>query len=704
MKRGSAGDLFRIIRRIRIVAALAFTLTLSGTTAAQSAQSYRQRAAEFARSKSWDEAIAAYRKALELSPNDPATHYELAFALRYKGDTRQAVEEFESALRLKPSWADAHYGLGATWYELRNLPAALKELSKAVQLDPSNAGAHRLLARVYADQNNFSAAETELSRAIVLKPTAEMHFELGEIEGQLGKLDAAATEFRKALVLDPQLARAHVMLGITLRRQGDHKGALSQFRKAVEITPKDPNAQYNLGMELKTDGDTPGAIAAFRRAIELKPDFEMAHYNLGIALRSQGETAAAHKELDELTALKEYRSHLAEAKLLILKGVDALKKQQLDNALSLFQKAIEQSPQLPTGYYYLGVTWDRKQDVARAREAYQKALELKPDYAQAHSSLGLLYWRLNDNAHALEEFHQAVMSDPDLPEAHYNFGLALAQSGQLDEAARELNEALSLEPGYNDARIQLGLVLSQKGDLAGATSVFRALVRREPNFAEAHNNLGLVLLQAGDTSAAKSGISGSGTPQTPLCGSAFQSGIGTSSTRKGGGFAGGVRKGLRNCPGVAKRASSLDVYETNYSSSISDANRLGGRQDVYCRHVHGGSRDSASRASQFRREGLRIRATRGVFYCSACCASTGAEHRSSFPNLGACGVHLDHKGLHASIRLSSPQNRSPWLLDRFRFVPALYLSLQRTESLVTRGQQQRPLETLGPRCCGVLSR
>ena len=134
------------------------------------------------------------------------------------------------------------------------------------------------------------------------------------------------------------------------------------------------------------------------------------HYNLGIALRAQGKTDAAQKELDELNGLHEFRARLAQSKLLILQGVDALKQQRLDDALSLFQKSAEQSPTLPTSYYYLGVTWERKDDAPRALAAFEKALELKPDYAQAHSSLGLLYWRQNDRTRALEEFRQAVMS------------------------------------------------------------------------------------------------------------------------------------------------------------------------------------------------------------------------------------------------------------------------------------------------------
>src|SRR5882724_8925902 len=124
---------------------------------------------------------------------------------------------------------------------------------------------------------------------------------------------------------------------------------------------------------------------AFRKAIQLKPDFEKAHYNLGIALRAQGETGAAQKQLDDLNALHEFRVRLAQSKYLTLQGMDALKQQKLDDALTLFQKSIEQSPELPTGHYYLGVTWERKGDAPRALAAYEKAIELKPDYAQAHS-------------------------------------------------------------------------------------------------------------------------------------------------------------------------------------------------------------------------------------------------------------------------------------------------------------------------------
>src|SRR5262249_18283089 len=221
-------------------------------------------------------------------------------------------------------------------------------LQTAVELDAKNANAHRLLARVAAQQNDLALAQGELRRALALKPTAELHFERGVIEGQLGNLVGAAAEFRSALALNPRLAGAHRLLGVTLRRQGNASAALAQFRRAVQLDPKDPESQCDLGMQLKSSGDMVGAIVALQKAIALKPDFEKAHYNLGIALRSQGKSEAGQKELDEISALREFRARLAQAKMLTLQGVDALKREKFDDAAGLFHKAIEQSPELPT--------------------------------------------------------------------------------------------------------------------------------------------------------------------------------------------------------------------------------------------------------------------------------------------------------------------------------------------------------------------
>jgi tetratricopeptide (TPR) repeat protein len=431
--------------------------------------------------------------------------------------------------------------LGATLYDLHNQADAIKELRDAARLDPKNAGAHRFLGHAYSQQNDPHAAESELRSALALKPTSEIYFEYALVEEQLGKVDSAISALRHAIRLNPRFEPAHLLLGVMLRRAGHHAEALAQFRKSVELNPSDPEAQFNLGMELKSGADLTGAVAAFRKAIELKPDLEKAHYNLGIALRAQRQMGAAEKELRELKGLHDFRRRLAQAKLLTLQGVDALKQQKFDDALSLFQQAIEQAPELPTGHYYLGVTLQRKNETALAQAAFQKALELKPDYAQAHTNLGLLYWSQNDRTRALDEFRQAVMSDPDSSESHYNLGLALAQSAKLDEAVREFSEAVSLNPEYTDARIQLGLVLSQKGRHNGRRQHLSGSYPTGAQIGGSSQQSGLSSVTGSKSTRRPGRVRRGCTSQTELCQSALQPWVGTSSGRKGERISSGVR-------------------------------------------------------------------------------------------------------------------------------------------------------------------
>src|ERR1700722_1056030 len=157
MRRGPRLGKNSVIRTCLLAAFLVGSFS-TPQISAQTVDIYRQRAAELSRAKSWDDAITNYRKALELEPNDAATHYNLALVLKYKGEYREALKEFQAALKLRPKWAEAHYGIGAVWNDLQDQDAAIKELRTAEALDPLNAATHRLLAHVLARQNNLAEA------------------------------------------------------------------------------------------------------------------------------------------------------------------------------------------------------------------------------------------------------------------------------------------------------------------------------------------------------------------------------------------------------------------------------------------------------------------------------------------------------------------------------------------------------------------
>jgi len=52
-------------------------------------------------------ALPHYRKAVELQPNEPGTHYNLGVGLARNGQLDPAIAELRTALRIDPAYPDA---------------------------------------------------------------------------------------------------------------------------------------------------------------------------------------------------------------------------------------------------------------------------------------------------------------------------------------------------------------------------------------------------------------------------------------------------------------------------------------------------------------------------------------------------------------------------------------------------------------------
>ncbi|MGB9093073.1 MAG: tetratricopeptide repeat protein, partial [Gallionella sp.] len=184
-----------------------------------------------------------------------------------------------------------------------------------------------------------------------------------------GKPEDAATYFRNALAIEPNLAEAHFNLGNALKGLGQNEDAAASYRRAIEIRPDYADANCNLGVALQKLGKFRDAAAHYRRAIEAKPDYVEAHYNLGNTWKDIG---------------------------------------QLDKAVPSYREALEIKPDLVPAHNNLGLALQELGQLDDATASYRRALEIQPDFVDALDNLllSLNYSASHSPAHYLEQARQ----------------------------------------------------------------------------------------------------------------------------------------------------------------------------------------------------------------------------------------------------------------------------------------------------------
>jgi Tfp pilus assembly protein PilF len=113
---------------------------------------------------------------------------------------------------------------------------------------------------------------------------------------QEGNVTAAEPLLRRALTLDPQLARAHFFLATVMKTLGHYDEALSHLRAAAFQYPRDRVVLNQIGRILFLQRRFDDAIAAFTQVLTIDPEDLQAHYNLMLCYQGLGNATLAGQE------------------------------------------------------------------------------------------------------------------------------------------------------------------------------------------------------------------------------------------------------------------------------------------------------------------------------------------------------------------------------------------------------------------------
>jgi pentatricopeptide repeat protein len=210
------------------------------------------------------EAVAEYERALAANPNHVKSHNNLALALVELGRLEEAASHFKTSLRFEPK-AEIYSDLGFIMARLGKSEEALADYRKALELDPNCASAHFNLAVMFVQAGALGEAEAHYRQALPGRPTADTHNGLGYVLARQGRTDEAVAEFRKAIDVDPHFTPAYNNLADALAKQGKLEEAEDYYRRSLAEKPS--VAVYNaLGGVLRSLGRTEEAADQFAKA------------------------------------------------------------------------------------------------------------------------------------------------------------------------------------------------------------------------------------------------------------------------------------------------------------------------------------------------------------------------------------------------------------------------------------------------------
>ncbi len=118
----------------------------------------------------------------------------------------------------------------------------------------------------------------------------------------------------------------------------------------------------------------------------------------------------------------------------------------MDEAVTLYEKAIELDPWLAIAYTNLGNIAFRRQQIEMAEERYRKALTVDSHQPEAQYNLGYLMLERGKPQESIQYFLGALEADPQFSDAYFNLAMAYEQSGHPEQARPLWQSYIALEP------------------------------------------------------------------------------------------------------------------------------------------------------------------------------------------------------------------------------------------------------------------
>ncbi len=235
-------------------------------------------------------------------------------------------------------------------------------------------------------------------------------------------------------------------------RQRRYAAAGTGYETAIALAPHDLTNYWHLGLMHLLQDQIEAAQATWFAAIAAidSAELEAAGAELAQILRAEGQRQFDQKmwPLAERIYTQLLEFDPAPAAVCLTLGRTYAYQGQLDEALAIWQTAIELAPDEVAAYWEQGQVWQKLEQFPAAIAAYTQAIALQPT-----------------------------------GELHHQLGLCLAHQQQWPAATWHLQQASQLHPNFAPIAGDLGQLWLQQGDWARALASFHTAAYRQSDLA-----------------------------------------------------------------------------------------------------------------------------------------------------------------------------------------------------------------------------
>ncbi len=373
------------------------------------------------------EAIAAFRKVLELKPDIYEAWHNLGLIYQDKGPTHAAIAAWQGALK------------AATDQETRT---GLRERLASLGWEGEPEASYTTLLR-------------QLPDTVRKRPLGDLGFSPAGITGQRSRSKKIIRW--GSLVVIVSLVSFALLVGLVIKAVG----------------PDEYIVLVEQGISLMEMEQMEEAEQAFQKALLKDARRAEAHLGLGMVKMAEEDCAAAVIHFQDVT---DAAPQLGGGYLFL--GFAHLCQRELDEALDALDRARELDGEEVRVYWALGRVHLQRDDLVAAVAAFHQALELAPDDGDTHADLAFTLYHLGDLEGALSEVDTALTLNPDSASAYETLALVYFDQGDVEAALTAAHRAVELYPQTVPALYVVGCCYRDQGDASQAAEYFRLAIER----------------------------------------------------------------------------------------------------------------------------------------------------------------------------------------------------------------------------------